>query len=399
MDRGSIEISKFKPTLAPGAGVTSGDGGRRIEPSPAKLPSPEDAPSPMASVCLLAGDGCVPSSGHALSAIEATWSADHPNFAGGADSSVAFSPAYRSRDGLSRRRLAASATAAFICLVLHALVLTSILWTGGSPDTHKHDAGALNAVAPEAAEDGALQVILIEDPSSPPTAQSSPSSMVAMAGALEPVPTDALAEQAIPVSDLSTNPASSVATPAPDAAVRSAMYGRYVGQIDARIERAWRRPRSAIGAPVFSCVVRVDQDSRGTVLEVTLEQCNGDEHWQQSLVSAIDSASPLPAPPDPTVFTRILHLSFRTEAYSPGAAQDAYEPVAPAQQLARTGAEDENGRALDDFARALREPSSHKVISLTLGGSPTGRALPARLSSALPPSPSSPPLPTRPPGE
>jgi hypothetical protein len=62
--------------------------------------------------------------------------------------------------------------------------------------------------------------------------------------------------------DISIQPARSVSTRAPDAAVRSALYGRYVGQVDARIERAWVRPRSAIGATTFVCIVRIDQDSR-----------------------------------------------------------------------------------------------------------------------------------------
>jgi hypothetical protein len=36
-----------------------------------------------------------------------------------------------------------------------------------------------------------------------------------------------------------------------DASARAAQFGRYVGQISARIERAWIRPRSPIGAGGF----------------------------------------------------------------------------------------------------------------------------------------------------
>ncbi|HEY1898814.1 MAG TPA: TonB C-terminal domain-containing protein, partial [Steroidobacteraceae bacterium] len=101
---------------------------------------------------------------------------------------------------------------------------------------------------------------------------------------------------------------------------------RYMGQINARIDRAWLRPRTPIGAASFSCRVRILQDAVGNVTEVMLEQCNGDTRWQLSLVHAIDSSSPLPAPPDPDVFSRIVHLGFTAEAYASGRHEDQYEP-------------------------------------------------------------------------
>lgn len=314
MERGSIEISTFEPSLAPGALAASDRSGAHVELSSAEVALP----------------GC-----------------DHANFARGMQGSFPFSSGYRSRDVFPGRRLATGATAACIALALHALLLTSILWTGESPVHRPRDSGALNKVVPEGSEDGALQVVFIQDPSSSQTAERPFKSIrLASASALEVIAVaDALAEQTMSVPNFSVELATSVATPAPDAALRSAQYGRYVGQIDARIERAWRRPRAAIGAPVFACVVRIDQDARGTVLEVTLEQCNGSERWQLSLVSAIESASPLPAPPDPAVFTRTLHMSFQSRPYSPGEPQDAYEPVLAAQRVAGTGtAEEQNER-------------------------------------------------------
>ena len=89
--------------------------------------------------------------------------------------------------------------------------------------------------------------------------------------------------------------------------------GRYLGQITARIDRAWARPRTPIGAGRFLCQVRIEQDPAGNVAEVALERCNGTLPWQLSLVQAIESASPLPAPPDPELFVRALHLSFHAE--------------------------------------------------------------------------------------
>jgi len=87
---------------------------------------------------------------------------------------------------------------------------------------------------------------------------------------------------------------------------------RYIGQISARIERAWIKPRAApAGAESFSCRVRIDQNESGTVREVTLQQCDGNLPLRLSLIRAIESASPLPAASDPAVFARSIQLSFR----------------------------------------------------------------------------------------
>ena len=130
-----------------------------------------------------------------------------------------------------------------------------------------------------------------------------------------------------------------------DPVARAALFGRYTGQIDARIERVWRRPRSPVnpmdgsrqqstaadalnrgnGAETFRCQVHIVQDQRGAVQEVQVVACNGSVAWQQSLVRAIVSASPLPAPPSPTVFTHALDMTFEGHAYTSTSAPDDYE--------------------------------------------------------------------------
>jgi hypothetical protein len=139
----------------------------------------------------------------------------------------------------------------------------------------------------------------------------------------------ALAKIALLMPDLDL-PATPDATIA-DAGRLSKMYGLYVGQITARIDRAWLRPRTSIGAKAFSCQVRIAQDPKGNVLETMLENCNGDTRWQLSLVHAIQAASPLPAPPDSDVFSRTIHLAFTGEAYSPQSSTDQYEPESMAR--------------------------------------------------------------------
>ncbi len=123
-----------------------------------------------------------------------------------------------------------------------------------------------------------------------------------------------------------------------DPAVQSKLFGSYTSRIDARINRAWRRPRSAIAPPttdsqgrvhqreVFTCNARISQDKDGYVTEVELMQCEGSPEWQMSLVHAIQRASPLPSPPNRSVFTNVLTLSFEAKAYAPGFREDEYEP-------------------------------------------------------------------------
>lgn len=130
-----------------------------------------------------------------------------------------------------------------------------------------------------------------------------------------------------------------------------AIRGRYLGQIHARVDRAWVRPRTTIGAPIFQCEVQIDQDRVGRVLEVTLLACNGGTRWQLSLVHAIEAASPLPAPPDPAVFAHRVVLHFRALAYTPGHPADEYEPVR------RDLAADEGTASALAQLRALRSPS------------------------------------------
>jgi len=120
-----------------------------------------------------------------------------------------------------------------------------------------------------------------------------------------------------------------------DPAIQSLLFGRYTAQIDARVQRAWRKPRSSLGTKgIFACQARITQDASGHVTEIELMHCDGGTAWQRSLVRAIQRASPLPAPPSPTVFSNVLTLSFEGRAFKPGYREDEYEPRATS--VART---------------------------------------------------------------
>jgi hypothetical protein len=177
---------------------------------------------------------------------------------------------------------------------------------------------------------------------------------------LEKVPISILSPDPLPAMDIDTvdeaTETSEQMTPKPDdPAAGALMFGRYMGQISARIERAWVRPRSPVNEvaqmtsrsegidgssasadDTFSCRVQIRQDARGNVQEVLLLQCNGSEPWRHSLVVAINQSSPLPAPPIPNVFTQVVTMSFEANPYHPGSPPDLYEmePRAGVKSLA-----------------------------------------------------------------
>jgi hypothetical protein len=125
-----------------------------------------------------------------------------------------------------------------------------------------------------------------------------------------------------------------------DEAEQGRLFGIYTGQIKARIERIWRRPRTAVNDTEskgsgsadesFQCEAQIVQDSSGNVQEILLPRCNGSSAWQQSLISAIREASPLPAPPSASVFSQSIALSFVGLSYAPGVLEDGYE-ISPHQ--------------------------------------------------------------------
>jgi hypothetical protein len=113
-----------------------------------------------------------------------------------------------------------------------------------------------------------------------------------------------------------------------DPAGAAALFGRYMGQVAARIERAWMRPRSAVEGGIFTCRARITQDRAGNVLSMQLQDCGNDGAWRKSLTSAILRASPLSAPPEPWLFTSTITLNFSGDQYVAGQTPEyAYEPA------------------------------------------------------------------------
>ena len=256
-----------------------------------------------------------------------------------------------SRLRLEHRTLT-SCTAALVSIALHAFLLGPVLLSGTPP--RPPDREYMGATP--------MQWVILHE--SPAAAAVRPASLASPA-LVAIVLSDMLPTPPLPASGASdTQPA--------DHSSLGVMYGRYVGQIHARIDRAWQRPRTSIGAPIFQCQVQVDQDGVGRVDEITLLQCNGDVRWRLSLVHAIEAASPLPAPPSPKVFGRHVLLEFRAVAYAAGAPAGLYEPRGA--DVAGTRPEDGGLESQNPF-QALREVAraSHlsRVIELRIEGSKT----------------------------
>jgi colicin import membrane protein len=95
------------------------------------------------------------------------------------------------------------------------------------------------------------------------------------------------------------------------AAMNAGLQERYILAIRNHIYRNWAPPASArFGS---ECEVIVRQVPGGEVVGVTILKCDGDDALKRSVEAAVFRASPLPLPPDPSVFDRNLRLILKTE--------------------------------------------------------------------------------------
>jgi hypothetical protein len=216
------------------------------------------------------------------------------------------------------RRWGTYSAGALFSLCLHALLFGTIIFgTHGRPPLKPLTEGASASQQNEHATEFVSTLLLLDDhsitsPDQPPDdsayealqPNSQPVSDSVFIAALN---TPTLPEPGGSVAGADENAPSSEA--AGDEAGRAVLFGRYMGQIKARIERAWDYPVSR-QTEKFDCKVQIKQNAHGDVQEVTLQRCGNDPAWQTSLVQAIQSASPLSAPPDDSVFTDLITLSF-----------------------------------------------------------------------------------------
>lgn len=90
---------------------------------------------------------------------------------------------------------------------------------------------------------------------------------------------------------------------------KSGVMDEYRALLVQAIERNWIRPPSARAG--LECTLYVTQASGGTVVDVKLGDCNGDQPVRESIANAVYRSSPLPAPRDPRAFERRLVIVFK----------------------------------------------------------------------------------------
>jgi colicin import membrane protein len=82
----------------------------------------------------------------------------------------------------------------------------------------------------------------------------------------------------------------------------------YVRAIQAHVEQRWFEPPGVTQG--LSCTIYVMQIPGGEVVGMRFGSCNGGAAVRQSIETAVRNASPLPAPPEPSLFEREVELIF-----------------------------------------------------------------------------------------
>jgi colicin import membrane protein len=95
------------------------------------------------------------------------------------------------------------------------------------------------------------------------------------------------------------------------AARNGAAVANWASLIAAKITHAWLRPPTAKAG--IDCMLNVTQVPGGEVTQVSIGECNGDQAVRESIEAAVYRASPLPPPPDPSLFDRNLKIEFKPD--------------------------------------------------------------------------------------
>jgi TonB C terminal len=233
-------------------------------------------------------------------------------------------------------------------LLLHALFIQSVPWSSGpkvKPPETPESVDSLSKSKAESAESLvliSLRTVAVSNQGAHNLVSSLPD--LRKMKIKSPVDVDPPTMLNIEALALSEDQVSKPTSGSGDGAEQIRLFGIYTGQIQARIDRVWQRPRTPVNgdsdlqnpddtSESFQCEAQIVQDVQGNVQEILLPRCNGSAAWQRSLISAIQHASPLPPPPSDKVFSRSITLSFVGLSYGPDSSDDGYE--IQARKLAR----------------------------------------------------------------
>jgi hypothetical protein len=198
-------------------------------------------------------------------------------------------------------------------ILLHALLFTAAIWGGDAARAVARLPDAVGAGANSGNPDGSSTERMIVIQLSPE--MMNPDAEQSLAPKLDAPPTPSMLQvtgpDAIPLPPLVfADGGEAAGSTDADLIARTKLAGMYESQIRARIERAWDQPKAG-ASPAYFCRVKIRQKQDGQVEDVILDNCEGSLEWLDSLTKAIYSASPLPAPPDPSVFVDSFSMQFR----------------------------------------------------------------------------------------
>lgn len=95
---------------------------------------------------------------------------------------------------------------------------------------------------------------------------------------------------------------------------RASLLQQYKELITQKIQSNWVKPPTA--PDNLKCIVNVEQVPGGTVVNAQVTQCNGDDAVRQSIVTAVLRSSPLPPPPEASLFDRNIQITFQPSSTS-----------------------------------------------------------------------------------
>lgn len=221
-------------------------------------------------------------------------------------------------------------------LALHLLFIGAALWSGVGSPLHPDQPDAIGAGANVGKPEGetserrmTIQLLTLDPPEDAPNPMESLLAEVThKARKLEIAGPDALPLPPLTIQEDGEPAESSDA----ELMARTKLAGVYESQIRARIERAWTLPAESLGEPDFSCraTIRQQRDGRIKEVEIPYEGCGRSAEIRQSVVSAIFTASPLPAPPHPSVFVDTFSIDLRSD----GVRERSRQSVIPAANTA-----------------------------------------------------------------
>ncbi|HEY4126882.1 MAG TPA: cell envelope integrity protein TolA [Gammaproteobacteria bacterium] len=92
---------------------------------------------------------------------------------------------------------------------------------------------------------------------------------------------------------------------------------KWIALIQLKVNNNWIKPPNT--PTDLKCTLTVTQVPGGTVTNAQMSSCNGDDAVVQSIITAAYRSSPLPAPPDPSLFDegKVLNLNFNNKNQSP----------------------------------------------------------------------------------